>query len=1229
MKKAMKKTLFALLVCIILLAGAAFVSSATEVNTEPWVEDLSLATGTHTYAFNPEANNRINYVVTGSNPDAEIYVWGSCNITLRNASFRRLHIDYADSYTVNITLEGENAINQYNWASQGALEIYSSQVTINGGENDSLYASSRAFTVFSNSHDLGCLTVNGGNCTFKSVENGNPFQTQYIQNGGNVTVIEEYGPSFLYDVQLNGGTLEILNNKTTTGIVFSQYLRIKKGADLKISIPNTPYIAYDNIKLAESSDANDCIFVRFDESSDYIYLNDDNRELNGKNYMEIKVVEHIHACENGVCSCGFVCEHNTDGGTCGICGKYIYKIAHQPTAAEPYVSLNDGTGASYQWYEVKGISEITDKSKTYPWSYFWAPFEEESTYSEAEGWTPIVYSEEGYESEYAYLYYFVTRYSEGDKVTLSFSSPVIYADLFTIDGVYAECEIDGTTATAVIPENGVYGICAETENTAPTVKVYTGDAQYTAITGEAVATLKKYSYGNYYFCQARANDGTVLKSSLADFSYKITHQPTDREQYVSLNSSDGASYQWYFEKDGRVSVTDENSYPFTVFDAPPEIGGVCDSENGWTPDEYGYYFVVKLKEGDILNLEFSQTPEEVLYLYSSEEGTVEDEADITAAGSIIAESDGYYAICAADGGTLKATMNGPEYIAVNGQTEATLNADKLGNYLCEVTFKDGKKERSEAVSVQHLHTGGTATCRERAECSACGMQYGSLNMNNHTALTVIPAEAANCSKAGKTAGERCTDCGTVTVVQTTVPATGNHTGGTATCKSKAVCTVCGNAYGSLNANNHKNITTLKAVAATCSKTGKTEGKKCTDCGTVTVAQTTVPATGNHTGGTATCKSKAVCTVCGNAYGSFNMNNHTALTVIPAEAATCSKAGKTAGERCTDCGTVTVAQTTVPTTGNHTGGTATCKSKAVCTVCEKEYGSLNANSHKNITTLKAVAATCTRTGKTEGKKCSDCGKVTVAQNTVPAKGHKLTTLKAVAATCTKTGKTEGKKCSVCGTVTVAQKTVAKKAHSYKNVTTKATLSKNGKVENKCSVCGYVSKTTTVYYPKTIKLSTTSYTYNGKAKKPTVTVKDSKGNTLKKDTDYTVKYASGRKNPGKYTVTVTFKGKYEGTKKLTFTIKPAKAALSKVTAGSKQATVAWKTVTGATGYEVQYSTSSKLRSAKTATVKKGSTKKTTIKKLTKGKKYYFRVRAYKTIDGKKVYGAWSSVKSVKIK
>ncbi len=117
----------------------------------------------------------------------------------------------------------------------------------------------------------------------------------------------------------------------------------------------------------------------------------------------------------------------------------------------------------------------------------------------------------------------------------------------------------------------------------------------------------------------------------------------------------------------------------------------------------------------------------------------------------------------------------------------------------------------------------------------------------------------------------------------------------------------------------------------------------------------------------------------------------------------------------------------------------------------------------------------------------------------------------------------------------------------------------------------------------------------------------------------------------TVTVTFKGNYSGTKKLTFEIVPAKATLSKLTAGSKQMTATWKTVSGATGYEVVYSTSKKFtkKTTKTVTIKKAKTKKTTIKKLNKGKKYYVKVRAYKNVSGKKIYGAYSSVKNVKVK
>lgn len=121
------------------------------------------------------------------------------------------------------------------------------------------------------------------------------------------------------------------------------------------------------------------------------------------------------------------------------------------------------------------------------------------------------------------------------------------------------------------------------------------------------------------------------------------------------------------------------------------------------------------------------------------------------------------------------------------------------------------------------------------------------------------------------------------------------------------------------------------------------------------------------------------------------------------------------------------------------------------------------------------------------------------------------------------------CNVCK----ATRTVT---HSYKTITVKATLSKNGSVTKKCSICGKVASKATIKYVKSLKLSATTYSYNGKTKTPSVTVKDSAGKTLKKNTDYTVTYASGRKNVGTYKVVVKMKGKYSGSKTLTFTIKP---------------------------------------------------------------------------------------------
>lgn len=164
---------------------------------------------------------------------------------------------------------------------------------------------------------------------------------------------------------------------------------------------------------------------------------------------------------------------------------------------------------------------------------------------------------------------------------------------------------------------------------------------------------------------------------------------------------------------------------------------------------------------------------------------------------------------------------------------------------------------------------------------------------------------------------------------------------------------------------------------------------------------------------------------------------------------------------------------------------------------------------------------------------------------------------------------------------------------------------------------------------VTLSTTVYTYNGKVKNPKVTVKKN-DITLKKDTDYTLTYPSGRKNVGKYAVKVVFKNGYKGTVTKYFTIKPKGTSISSVSAKSKGFTVKWKKqTTQTTGYQIQYSTSSKFKSPKYVTVSSNKTTSKTIKKLKPKKKYYVRLRTYKTVGKTKYYSSWSKAKTVTTK
>ena len=122
-------------------------------------------------------------------------------------------------------------------------------------------------------------------------------------------------------------------------------------------------------------------------------------------------------------------------------------------------------------------------------------------------------------------------------------------------------------------------------------------------------------------------------------------------------------------------------------------------------------------------------------------------------------------------------------------------------------------------------------------------------------------------------------------------------------------------------------------------------------------------------------------------------------------------------------------------------------------------------------------------------------------------------------------------------------------------------------------------------------------------------------------------------GKATITVTAsatKTYQETVKKVTVTVNPAKVKLTGVkNYKGKKLKAYWKKNTKVTGYQVQYSTSSKFKSAKTVTVKGYKSTSKTITKLTKNKKYYVRVRTYKTVGKVNYYSGWSNVKSITIK
>ena len=208
-----------------------------------------------------------------------------------------------------------------------------------------------------------------------------------------------------------------------------------------------------------------------------------------------------------------------------------------------------------------------------------------------------------------------------------------------------------------------------------------------------------------------------------------------------------------------------------------------------------------------------------------------------------------------------------------------------------------------------------------------------------------------------------------------------------------------------------------------------------------------------------------------------------------------------------------------------------------------------------------------------------------------------------------------------------------------VTKKATVTEEGEMTYHCTVENCTATKTEVIpkkNPTSIAKATVSglkaKTWTGKALKQSPTVKQS-GKTLKNGTDYTITYKNN-KNVGKATMTITGKGEYTGTITKSFKINPKGTSISKVTKAKKAVTVKWKkqakkmSASRITGYQIQVATNKAFtKDKKTVNVKGYSKTSKKVAKLKAKKKYYVKIRTYKTVSGAKYYSPWSKVITVK--
>ncbi len=255
---------------------------------------------------------------------------------------------------------------------------------------------------------------------------------------------------------------------------------------------------------------------------------------------------------------------------------------------------------------------------------------------------------------------------------------------------------------------------------------------------------------------------------------------------------------------------------------------------------------------------------------------------------------------------------------VQGSYDATNHSSEEMYYATnpdDATKHDYMHKCCDAVESTGEHKGGVATCTSLAVCDVCELGYGELDADNHSSedykYTVI-ADGATRHDV------RHACCGVYVGAE-------NHFGGEANCASGALCEGCGAEYGNRNPENHASDEYRYSPASVGNK--HYVYNSC--CGAEVKSE-------EHSGGHATCENKATCQKCGVEYGETDPTAHASDDI----SYTVNAKDPTKHDAvCKSCGALVE-------TAAHSGGEATCTSRAECELCKVSYGELGAHTYTN-------------------------------------------------------------------------------------------------------------------------------------------------------------------------------------------------------------------------------------------------------------------------------------------